>query len=147
MDNGIETHHNAGACADQRVGRRAGALPARLVGGTASAQHDDAMPGRRRFMTMRRVLRKPLHEMGLEPVDEAASGERPTIDGFDLLATIKKDPRLRHTPVLIVAAEPREDEIVRAVQAGAGGVLVEPSTRAVLEERLCQIAPDLFLQA
>jgi len=25
-------------------------------------------------MTMRRVLRKPLSEMGLEPVDEAANG-------------------------------------------------------------------------
>ena len=46
MDNGIETHHNAGACADQRVGPRVGAPPAKLVGGTASAQHDDAVPGR-----------------------------------------------------------------------------------------------------
>ena|SRR5450755_3496040 len=73
MDNGIETHHNEGACADQRVGRRASAPPAMLVGGTASALHDDAVPGRQRFMTMRRVLRKPLHEMDLEPVDEAAN--------------------------------------------------------------------------
>ena len=74
----------------------------------------------------------------------------PTIDGFDLLTAIKNDPQLRQPPVLIVAAvaaKPPKDEIVRAVQAGAASVLVEPSTRAVLEERLCQIAPDLFLQA
>ena len=42
MDNGIEAHHYEGACAGQRVG----APPAKLVGGTASAQHDDGVPGR-----------------------------------------------------------------------------------------------------
>jgi len=46
MDNGIDAHHHEGACADQRVGRRVGAPPAKPVGGTASAQHDDAVPGR-----------------------------------------------------------------------------------------------------
>src|SRR5664279_5133668 len=71
MDNGIETHHHE---AHAPINASVGAPPAKLVGGTASAQHDDDVRGRRRFMTMRRALGKPLHAMGLGPVDEAANG-------------------------------------------------------------------------
>ena len=115
------------------------------------------------FMTMRRVVRGLLREMGFEEVDEACDGsaalaslgsamadlvitdiEMPTMNGFELLATIKKDERLKHLPVLMLAAEARKDEIVRAVHAGAAGYLVKPFSRALLEERLRQIAPAAF---
>jgi two-component system chemotaxis response regulator CheY len=118
------------------------------------------------FMTMRRVLCQLLHEIGFDDVDQVADGaaalerlgteiadvvitdiEMPTMNGFDLLASIKKDPRLKHVPVLMVTAEARKDEIVRAVQAGAAGYLVKPFSRAVLEERLRQIVPGLFAEA
>jgi two-component system, chemotaxis family, chemotaxis protein CheY len=118
------------------------------------------------FMTMRRVLCQLLHEIGFDDVDQVADGaaalerlgveiadvvitdiEMPTMNGFELLDSIKKDPRLKHVPVLMVTAEARKDEIVRAVQAGAAGYLVKPFSRAVLEERLRQIAPGLFAAA
>ena len=118
------------------------------------------------FMTMRRVVRGLLREMGFEEVDEACDGsaalaslgvamadivitdiEMPTMNGFELLATIKKDERLKHLPVLMLAAEARKDEIVRAVHAGAAGYLVKPFSRALLEERLRQIAPAAFVEA
>lgn len=118
------------------------------------------------FTTMRRVLRGLLHEMGFDEVDEVADGaaalellaveiadvvitdtEMPTMNGFDLLTAIKKDSRLNHLPVLMITAEARKDEIVRAVQGGAAGYLVKPFTRAVLEERLRQIVPALFAEA
>jgi two-component system chemotaxis response regulator CheY len=118
------------------------------------------------FMTMRRVLCQLLHEIGFDDVDQAADGaaalerlggeiadvvitdiDMPTMNGFELLDSIKKDPRLKHIPVLMVTAEARKDEIVRAVQAGAAGYLVKPFSRAVLEERLRQIAPGLFAAA
>ncbi len=115
------------------------------------------------FMTMRRVLRSLLREMGFDEVGEAADGaaaldclraemvdvvisdiEMPTMNGFDLLAAIKKDPPLKHLPVLMIAAEARKDEIVRAMQAGAAGYLVKPFTRATLEEKLRLAAPAAF---
>ena len=118
------------------------------------------------FLTMRRVLRGFLHDMGFDDVGEAADGtaalaslaeamadvvitdiEMPLMNGFDLLASIKKDERLRHLPVLMVTAEARKDEIVRAVQAGAAGYLVKPFSRAVLEERLRHIGPGSFAAA
>jgi two-component system chemotaxis response regulator CheY len=118
------------------------------------------------FMTMRRVLCRLLREIGFDDVDEVADGaaalerlgveiadvvitdiEMPTMNGFELLDSIKKDPRLKHLPVLMVTAEARKEEIVRAVHAGAAGYLVKPFSRAVLEERLRQIVPGLFAEA
>ena len=108
-------------------------------------------------------MRGLLREMGFDAVDEAADGaaalERlrdsefdfvitdigmPTMGGFELLAAIKKDERLRHLPVLMVTAEARKDEIVRSAQNGAAGYIVKPFTRTVLEEKLRRIAPRLF---
>jgi len=115
------------------------------------------------FMTMRRVVRGLLREMGLDDVAEAASGaaaldllraggvdavisdiEMPTLGGFELLSAIKKDEQLRHVPVLLVSAEARKDEILRCVQAGAAAYLVKPFTRATLEEKLRFVLPGAF---
>ena len=115
------------------------------------------------FVTMRRVVRGLLREMGLDDVAEAASGaaaldllraggvdavisdiEMPTLGGFELLSAIKKDEQLRHVPVLLVSAEARKDEILRCVQAGAAAYLVKPFTRETLEEKLRAALPAAF---
>ena len=115
------------------------------------------------FMTMRRVVRGLLREMGLDDVAEAASGaaaldllraggvdavisdiEMPTLGGFELLSAIKKDEQLRHVPVLLVSAEARKDEILRCVQAGAAAYLVKPFSRATLEDKLRFVVPGAF---
>jgi len=115
------------------------------------------------FRTMRRVLRGLLRDMGLDDVAEAGDGaaalerlraepvdlvitdiEMPTLNGFELLSAIKKDERLRHVPVLMLAAEARKDEIVRCIQAGAAGYLVKPFTRETLEEKLRAALPAAF---
>ena len=115
------------------------------------------------FVTMRRVVRGLLREMGLDDVAEAASGaaaldllraggvdavisdiEMPTLGGFELLSAIKKDEQLRHVPVLLVSAEARKDEILRCVQAGAAAYLVKPFTRETLEEKLRAAVPAAF---
>jgi len=115
------------------------------------------------FRTMRRVLRGLLRDMGLDDVAEAGDGaaalerlraepvdlvitdiEMPTLNGFELLSAIKKDERLKHVPVLMLAAEARKDEIVRCIQAGAAGYLVKPFTRETLEEKLRAALPAAF---
>ena len=115
------------------------------------------------FMTMRRVVRGLLREMGLDDVAEAASGaaaldllrggaidavisdiEMPTLGGFELLSAIKRDEQLRHVPVLLVSAEARKDEILRCVQAGAAAYLVKPFSRATLEDKLRFVLPGAF---
>ncbi|HEY2560187.1 MAG TPA: response regulator [Caldimonas sp.] len=120
------------------------------------------------FVTMRRVVRSFLREIGVAEADiaEEANGasalerlraeafdvvvtdiEMPLLGGFELLSAIKRDTRLRHLPVLMVTAEARKDEILRCTQAGAIAYLVKPFTRATLEEKLRLAAPALFANA
>jgi len=115
------------------------------------------------FLTMRRVVRGFLRDMGFEDVVEAAHGtaaldelrsasvdvviadiEMPILGGFGLLSAIKKDTLLRDIPVLMVAAEARKEEIVRCMQAGAAACLVKPFSRETLEERLRMVLPSAF---
>ncbi|HSC64397.1 MAG TPA: response regulator [Caldimonas sp.] len=115
------------------------------------------------FLTMRRVVRGFLREMGFEDVVEAAHGtaalealraapadvvitdiEMPILDGFALLSALKKDALLRDVPVLMVAAEARKDQVVRCMQAGASACLVKPFTRETLEDKLRAAVPTAF---
>jgi two-component system chemotaxis response regulator CheY len=118
------------------------------------------------FLTMRRVLRGLLGQMGFTEIVDVGDGaaalaqlrssrggrfdavitdiEMPIMNGFELLSAIKKDVRLRHLPVLMLAAEARKDEIVRSTQEGAAGYVVKPFTQGALEERLRRAAPALF---
>jgi two-component system, chemotaxis family, chemotaxis protein CheY len=114
------------------------------------------------FSTMRRIVRGLLKEMGCNNAEEAEDGavalnmlkagkydfvvsdiNMPNMTGFDLLAAIKKDESLKHLPVLMVTAEARKEDIIRAAQDGAAGYIVKPFTKATLEEKLQKILAKL----
>ena len=110
------------------------------------------------FETMRRIIRALLREIGYALIDEAEDGavalamlnkarydfvisdlNMPVMDGFELLSQIKQSDTLKHLPVLLVTAEARKQDIVRAAQQGAAGYIVKPFTRATLEEKVAKI--------
>ena len=110
------------------------------------------------FSTMRRIVRGLLKEMACNNVAEAEDGaaalsmlraqrfdfvvsdiNMPNMDGFELLEAIKADAALRHLPVLMVTAEARKEDIVRAAQNGAAGYIVKPFSKATLEEKVQRI--------
>jgi two-component system, chemotaxis family, chemotaxis protein CheY len=110
------------------------------------------------FSTMRRIVRNLLKESGYLEADEAEDGvvalqklrsstfdfvvsdiNMPNMNGFQLLAEIKKDDKLKHIPVLMVTAEARKEDIVLAAQQGAAGYIVKPFTKATLEDKLNNI--------
>jgi len=114
------------------------------------------------FPTMRRIVRGLLKESGYPNADEAEDGvvalhmlrtgkfdfvvsdiNMPNMNGFELLTTIKSDDALRHLPVLMVTAEARKEDIVRAAQEGAAGYIVKPFTKATLEEKVQKILQKL----
>ena len=63
----------------------------------------------------------------------------PNMNGFQLLAEVKSDEKLKHLPVLMVTAEARKEDIVAAAQGGAAGYIVKPFTKATLEEKVTLI--------
>jgi len=116
------------------------------------------------FSTMRRIVRNLLKEIGHADADEAEDGaialgklkagafnfvvtdiNMPNMNGFELLAEIKKDEKLKHLPVLMVTAEARKEDIVAAAQGGAAGYIVKPFTKATLEEKVTLIIKKLGL--
>lgn len=118
------------------------------------------------FSTMRRIVRGLLKEIGYNNAEEAEDGavaltmlkgakfdfvvsdiNMPNMTGFDLLAAIKKDETLKHLPVLMVTAEARKEDIVRAAQDGAAGYIVKPFTKATLEEKVIKIMQKLATTA
>jgi two-component system chemotaxis response regulator CheY len=118
------------------------------------------------FSTMRRIVRGLLREMGCHHTAEAEDGvaalgmlksqrfdfvvsdiNMPNMDGFELLEAIKADDGLRHLPVLMVTAEARKEDIVRAAQSGAAGYIVKPFSKATLEEKVQRILLKLALPA
>ena len=110
------------------------------------------------FSPMRRIVRGLLREMGCSSAEEAEDGvvalqmlrsspygfvvsdiNMPNMNGFELLEAIKADETLAHLPVLMVTAEARREDIVRAAQGGAAGYIVKPFTKATLEEKVNKI--------
>jgi len=118
------------------------------------------------FSTMRRIVRGLLKEIGYNNAEEAEDGSvalnmlkngkfdfvvsdinMPVMNGFELLASIKKEDALKHLPVLMVTAEARKEDIVRAAQDGAAGYIVKPFTKATLEEKVQKIMQKLAATA
>jgi two-component system chemotaxis response regulator CheY len=110
------------------------------------------------FSTMRRIVRNLLKELGFSNVEEAEDGvdalkklradtfdfvvsdwNMPNMTGIDLLREIRKDPGLKHLPVLMVTAEAKKENIIEAAQAGASGYVVKPFTAITLDEKLKKI--------
>lgn len=110
------------------------------------------------FSTMRRIVRGLLKEMGHLDCDEAEDGavaitklrngrfdfvvtdiNMPNMNGFELLEAIRTDASLQALPVLMVTAEARKEDIVRAAQLRASGYIVKPFSKATLEEKVSKI--------
>ncbi|MES2102203.1 MAG: response regulator [Pseudomonadota bacterium] len=118
------------------------------------------------FSTMRRIVRGLLKEIGYNNADEAEDGSvalnmlkkakydfivsdinMPVMNGFELLSAVKADESLKHLPVLMVTAEARKEDIVRAAKDGAAGYIVKPFTKATLEEKVQKIMQKLAATA
>lgn len=117
------------------------------------------------FSTMRRIVCNLLRESGFTELEEAEDGSSaltkmrnskfdfvvcdinmPNVNGLQLLAEAKKDPSLKHIPILMVTAEARKDDILLAAQLGAAGYVVKPFTWAILEDKVIYILKKLGLQ-
>jgi two-component system chemotaxis response regulator CheY len=118
------------------------------------------------FSTMRRIVRGLLKEIGYVNAEEAEDGavalamlknakfdfivsdiNMPVMNGFELLSAVKADDSLKHLPVLMVTAEARKEDIVRAAKDGAAGYIVKPFTKATLEEKVQKIMQKLAATA
>jgi class 3 adenylate cyclase len=60
----------------------------------------------------------------------------PGISGYDVLALLKRDPRFRDIPVIMISALSELDSIVRCIEAGADDYLAKPFDPTLLRARV-----------
>ena len=60
----------------------------------------------------------------------------PHVNGYDLLAMIRKSPTWGKVPVLMLTAKSREEDAVRALDGGAGDYVTKPFQPAELRARI-----------
>jgi adenylate cyclase len=60
----------------------------------------------------------------------------PGISGYDVLASLKRDPRFRDIPVIMISALSELDSIVRCIEAGAEDYLAKPFDPTLLRARV-----------
>ncbi len=107
---------------------------------------------------MRRILRNLLQELGCKNVRDAVNGQvaleqlkmkkadvvvsdwaMPVMTGIELLRAIRADETLKNTPVLMVTAEAKQENIVEALQAGVNSYIVKPFNAQTLQDKLNKI--------
>ena len=110
------------------------------------------------MVTMRRIMKNILKQLGFANIDEAENGQEalqklrsdtfgcvvsdwnmPVMTGIDMLRAIKADEKLKAIPVLIVTGKAQQSNLVEAVQAGASNYIVKPFTVETMQEKLGNI--------
>jgi len=117
------------------------------------------------FSTMRRIIKNMLRDLGFTNTYEADDGttalpmlkngsfdflvtdwNMPGMSGIDLLSYVRADDRIKHLPVLIVTAEAKREQIIKAAQAGVNGYVIKPFTAQVLKEKIERILNALIVK-
>ena len=105
--------------------------------------------------TMIRIIRKLLNSVGFANVDDASGGamalskmrERryglvisdwnlDAMSGGDLLKEIRGDPALKQTPVIIVTADSKLENVVAAKKAGVNNYILKPFDAQTLKTKI-----------
>jgi two-component system chemotaxis response regulator CheY len=107
--------------------------------------------------TMLRIIVNTLQRLGYPEVDGASDGvealeklrrgdydlvitdwNMPHMTGLELLQEMRRDPRLKDIPVLMVTTRSVKEDIVQAVKLGACSYVVKPFTPQILKEKIDQ---------
>ncbi|CAN2041912.1 chemotaxis protein CheY [Candidatus Magnetomoraceae bacterium gMMP-15] len=112
------------------------------------------------FLTMRRILKNILKQVGFSNLSEAEDGaaalevikssdpkidlviadwNMPKMTGIELLKAIRADENLKDMPVIMVTAEAQKSRVLEAVQAGVSNYIVKPFTAETVQEKLEQV--------
>jgi chemosensory pili system protein ChpA (sensor histidine kinase/response regulator) len=86
---------------------------------------------------------------GIDAMEKLASGrfrlvvtdlEMPRMHGYELIAEIRRHPRLRHLPVIVCSSRSSEKHRRRAAEAGAQGYITKPFTKELLLAEIEKLA-------
>ena len=81
--------------------------------------------------------RAALEALAREPFDlMLLDSMMPELTGYEVLEIVKKDPALRHIPIVMITAATEDESIVRCLSLGADDHLPKPFNPAILRARV-----------
>jgi two-component system chemotaxis response regulator CheY len=115
---------------------------------------------------VRLIIGKILREVGIEVV-EACDGRQalermteypdvglilvdwnmPQMDGLEYIRAVRSQPDYDPVRIMMVTSEAEQDQVLRALEAGANEYLMKPFTREVLIAKLSLLDIDMPLHA
>jgi PleD family two-component response regulator len=60
----------------------------------------------------------------------------PGVDGTEILAYLRREPRLKRVPVIIITSDDQPETRQRVLEGGAQSVIIKPATIDILESAL-----------
>jgi len=116
------------------------------------------------MLTMRKLVRRCLKDLGFTDVTEADDGETawpllesgasgsstpfqlvvsdwnmPKVTGLALLKRVRGHEAMKNLPFLFVTAEGEKQQIVEAIQSGVSNYIIKPFTPATMKEKLVAV--------
>src|SRR5437667_10379668 len=98
------------------------------------------------YSTMIRIIRNLLKQLGFDHIDDASDGSMALnkmrgkkyglvisdwnmepMTGYELLREVRADPSLYTTPLIMITAESKTENVIAAMQAGVHNDIVEPT--------------------
>ena len=64
----------------------------------------------------------------------------PGVDGLEILAYLRREPRLIHVPVVVITSDDQPETRERVLKGGANAMIIKPATLEALEDNLNRIA-------
>jgi len=114
------------------------------------------------FVSMRRIIKNQLSEMGFQQVLEAENGQMawqvletnridiiisdwnmPKMTGLELLKMVRADDRFKNIPFLMVTAESDKDSVVQAVKANVTNYILKPFTPDKFKQKVDQVMENM----
>lgn len=110
------------------------------------------------YKAMRRITKNVLKQASFTNIVEADSGSSalselksqqvdlilldvnmPEMTGFELLTTLKKDPKLKHIPIIMITSEGQKKSVLDAIKLGAADYIVKPFEDDVLIKKIKKV--------
>jgi CheY-like chemotaxis protein len=63
----------------------------------------------------------------------------PGVDGLEILAYLRREPRLIPVPVIVITADDQPETAARVLKGGANAIMIKPATLETLESNLNKI--------
>ena len=114
------------------------------------------------YKTMLRIIRNLLRQLEFQNVEEASDGASALqaldqqdfaliisdwnlepMTGLQLLREVRKSPRLKHIPFIMITAESKTENVVAAKEAGVSNYIVKPFNAETLKAKLSSVLGPL----